>query len=208
MCVRSKQPRRIKSIVYNDVSTFLRRKKVQSPAKQFKELFSLCQITFDEMESSFPRFNHVCFFISALDRSSKMLSWVKAVLFRVFSLFELFFTRSGERKPTWNAGHCFARKFSNFVATSKARIWLAICEFLWLLTNQNVWFVILLYTELTPFCTELPENCIYLNQSEMSNFFMYIINDVIGCMRKRNVFFPRKFSLRNFLIDILKFYSL
>ena len=32
-------------------------------------------------------------------------------------------------------------KFSNFVATSKARIWLAICEFLWLLTNQNVWFV-------------------------------------------------------------------
>ena len=33
---------------------------------------------------------------------------------------------------------------------------------------------------------------------------MYIINDVIGCMRKRNVFFPGKF----FLIDILKFYSL
>ena len=32
-------------------------------------------------------------------------------------------------------------KFSNFVATSKARIWLVICEFLWLLTNQNVWFV-------------------------------------------------------------------
>ena len=42
----------------------------------------------------------------------------------------------------------------------------------------------------------------------MSNFFMYIIDDVIGCMRKRNVFFPGKFSLRNFLIDILKFYSL
>ena len=28
---------------------------------------------------------------------------------------------------------------------------------------------------LTLFCTELPENCIYLNQSELSNFFMYII---------------------------------
>ena len=26
-------------------------------------------------------------------------------------------------------------------------------------------------------CTELPENCIYLNQSELSNFFMYIIKD-------------------------------
>ena len=34
-----------------------------------------------------------------------------------------------------------------------------------------------LCTELTPFF-ELPENCIYLNQSELSNFFMYIINPV------------------------------
>ena len=25
------------------------------------------------------------------------------------------------------------------------------------------------------FCIELPENCIYLNQSELSNFFMYVI---------------------------------
>ena len=39
----------------------LRCKKVQSPAKQFKELFSLCPITFDEMESSFARFNHFVF---------------------------------------------------------------------------------------------------------------------------------------------------
>ena len=30
-------------------------------------------------------------------------------------------------------------------------------------------------TELTLFCTELPENCIYLNQSELSKFFTYII---------------------------------
>ena len=32
-----------------------------------------------------------------------------------------------------------------------------------------------LCTELTLFCIELFENCIYLNQSELSNFFMYII---------------------------------
>ena len=32
-------------------------------------------------------------------------------------------------------------KFSNFVATSKARVWVAICGFRWLLTNLNVWFV-------------------------------------------------------------------
>lgn len=35
--------------------------------------------------------------------------------------------------------------------------------------------LLLLCTELTLFCIELPENCIYLNQSEVSNFFMYII---------------------------------
>ena len=35
--------------------------------------------------------------------------------------------------------------------------------------------LLLCCTELTLFCIELPENCIYLNQSELSNFFMYII---------------------------------
>ena len=34
-------------------------------------------------------------------------------------------------------------------------------------------------TELTLFCTELPKNCIYLNQSELSNFSMYIITGEI-----------------------------
>ena len=33
--------------------------------------------------------------------------------------------------------------------------------------------------ELTLFCIELPENCIYLNQSELSNFSMYIIKNEI-----------------------------
>ena len=37
--------------------------------------------------------------------------------------------------------------------------------------------LLLLFTELTLFCTELTENCIYLNQSELSNFFMYIIKE-------------------------------
>ena len=34
----------------------------------------------------------------------------------------------------------------------KQKIWLAICEFLWSLTNQNTWFVSSFYTELTLFC--------------------------------------------------------
>ena len=40
--IRSKQPRTIKTVIHNDILTSIRRKKVQSPAKQFKELFSLC----------------------------------------------------------------------------------------------------------------------------------------------------------------------
>ena len=38
--------------------------------------------------------------------------------------------------------------------------------------------LLFLCTELTLFCIELPENYIYLNHSELGNFFIYIINDV------------------------------
>ena len=41
LCVRSKQPRTIKTIIYNDIFTSLRGKKVQYPAKQLKELLGL-----------------------------------------------------------------------------------------------------------------------------------------------------------------------
>ena len=60
------------------------------------------------------------------------------------------------------------------VAASKARTWLAIFEFFdyWPMSG-----LLLLCTELTLFCTELPENYIYLNKSELSNFFMYITKD-------------------------------
>ena len=121
-CTRSNQPRRIKTIISNDIFTSLRRKKVQSPASSSRNCSFCVRITFEEMES-FPRFNRVCFLISALDRSSKVLSWVgsqfsissaipfskhhffqtdnqKAVLFTMFSLFKLFFSCGGERKPT------------------------------------------------------------------------------------------------------------
>ena len=38
--------------------------------------------------------------------------------------------------------------------------------------------LLLLCTGLTLFCIELPENCIYLHQSELSNFYMYLISKV------------------------------
>ena len=37
--------------------------------------------------------------------------------------------------------------------------------------------LLLLCIELTLLCIELPENCNYLNQSKLSNFFMYIIRN-------------------------------
>ena len=58
----------------------------------------------------------------------------------------------------------------------KQKIWLAVCEFLLSLTNQNAWFVSSFCIELTLFCTVLKKkNCTALNQSEWRNFFMYII---------------------------------
>ena len=75
-CVRSKQPRTIKTIICNDIFTSLRRKKVQSPAKQFKELFSLCPNHFRWNGVVVSEVEPCLFLISALDRSSKVLSWV------------------------------------------------------------------------------------------------------------------------------------
>ena len=86
LCVRSKQRRTIKTIMYNDIFTSLRRKKVKSPAKTVQGI-----------------------------------------------------VQSG---------------------------------------------LLLLCAELTLFCMELPENCIYLNQSELCNFFIYLINRLIGYMKK------------------------
>ena len=56
------------------------------------------------------------------------------------------------------------------VATFKARILLAICEFLWLLANQNVWFFFFFLHWINPLLHWNTWNCIYLNQSEVSNF--------------------------------------
>ena len=55
---------------------------------------------------------------------------------------------------------------------------LHLISYLWvsLIIDQSEYLICyFLCTELTLFCTELPENCIYLNQSELSIFSMYII---------------------------------
>ena len=115
----------------------------------------------------------------------------KPVLFAVFSFLERFFSSSTVvsvakanvlQTPTIAV---FARNWSgadpNF-APFRWRIWLALSEFLCLLTNQNVTFVTLFCTKLPFFCTQLPffcsvlpKNCLSLSQSQWRNFFMYII---------------------------------
>ena len=60
LCVRSKQLRMIQTIIYNDNFQSFKRKKIQSPAKHFKELFSL-----------------VCYFF-ALNKPSSTLNHLKA----------------------------------------------------------------------------------------------------------------------------------
>ena len=57
----------------------------------------------------------------------------------------------------------------------KQEIWLAICELLCSLSNQNACFITFFCIQLPLFCTVLRKNCTVLNQSESSNFFMYII---------------------------------
>ena len=63
----------------------------------------------------------------------------------------------------------------------KQKIWLALCELLCSLTNQNACFI-------TFFCVQLPlsctvwKNCTVLSQSALSIFFMYIIRSEIICV--------------------------
>ena len=71
-----KQPRTMKTIIYNDIFTSLRRKKVQSPAKQFKELFSL-----------------VCYFF-ALNYLKTAFTWTNQnwVIFFMYLIINFFFS--------------------------------------------------------------------------------------------------------------------
>ena len=114
----------------------------------------------------------------------------KAVLFTAFSLSELFFSCCivvAVAKEN-------LLKTPAIVSLANFQIFKFCCDiqgshligYLWvsLIIDQSECLICyflcteltLFCTELTLFCTELPENCIYLNQSELSNFFMYIIN--------------------------------
>ena len=60
----------------------------------------------------------------------------------------------------------------------KQRIWLAICEFLWSLTNQNAWFVTSFCTELTLFYPVFKKNktALLLTNQNGEKVLLYIIS--------------------------------
>ena len=70
--------------------------------------------------------------------------------------------------------------------------------------NCSVWFLLLLCPELTFFCIESSENCIYLNQSELGSFFMYLIitvielSGVLFSLKSYELFQNRKSAQREF----------
>ena len=72
------------------------------------------------------------------------------------------------------------------------KIWLAIREFLWSLTNQNAWFVTSFCTQLTPFCNVFKKTALLLtNQSgEMVSCILLGIKQIgkgqISSVKKNN----------------------
>ena len=63
----------------------------------------------------------------------------------------------------------------------KQKIWLAICEFLWSLTNQNAWFVTSFCSELTIFCTVLKKECTALNNQNGEIFACILLDTKFEC---------------------------
>ena len=62
-----------------------------------------------------------------------------------------------------------------------------MCELLCSLSNQNACFITFFCIQLPLFCTVLRKNCTVLNQSESSNFFMYIISELIAPQRANQI---------------------
>ena len=89
---KSKQPRTIKTIIYNDIFTSLSHKKNFKVRLNSSRNCSVCvRITLDEMESSFARFNHVCFlFLNRQPKSNAIYS-----VFVVRAVFQLLYCCCG-----------------------------------------------------------------------------------------------------------------
>ena len=105
------------------------------------------------------------------------------MLFTVFSLLEVFFSDCivvavAKENLLETQAIVSLANFQHIQMLRHPRLafdWLSVSFFdYWPIRMSGL---LLLCTELTLLCIELPENCVYLNQSELSNFFMYIIRN-------------------------------
>ena len=105
------------------------------------------------------------------------------MLFTVFSLLELFFSccrvvAVAKENLLETPAIVSLANFQRIQMLRHPRLafdWLSVSFFdYWPIRMSGL---LLLCTELTLLYIELPENCVYLNQSELSNFFMYIIRN-------------------------------
>ena len=105
------------------------------------------------------------------------------MLFTVFSLLELFFSccrvvAVAKENLLETPAIVSLANFQRIQMLRHPRLafdWLSVSFFdYWPIRMSGL---LLFCTELTFFCIELPGNCIYLNQSELSNIFMYIIRN-------------------------------
>ena len=127
----------------------------------------------------------------------------KAVLFTVFSLLELFFScftvfEVAKENRLKTRAIVLLANFQPIQMLRHPRLtldWLSVSFFdYWPIRMSGLW---LLCTELTLLCTELPESCIYLNQSELSNFFMYIIRLKLYLWLQNRTSAQREFDLKS-----------
>ena len=130
-------------------SHFLGAKKFKVRLNSSKNCLVCVRITFDEMESSFTRFNfQFPRQFPSLNTTFFQTDNHKAMLFTVFRCQSIFsscciiiaLAKENLLETPAIVTLAYFQRISN-VATSRARIWLAICDFLWLLTNPNVLFV-------------------------------------------------------------------
>ena len=107
----------------------------------------------------------------------------RVVLFKVFSLLELFFSYCivvavAKENLLETPAIVSLANFQRIQMLRHPRLafdWLSVSFFnYWPIRMSGLLF---LSTELTLLCIKLPENCIYLNQSELSKFFMYIFRN-------------------------------
>ena len=105
------------------------------------------------------------------------------MLFTVFSLLELFFSYCivvavAKENLLETPAIVSLANFQRIQMLRHPRLafdWLSVSFFdYWPIRMSGLLF---LRTELTLLCIELPENCVYLNQSELSKFFMYIVRN-------------------------------